>query len=267
MDILRNKAKELLKNHSVELVIGYENGTNGKVRASFVNNPENTDSLIYDERCIQNLAVYLIKKEVYKQGKLAIVANTSCMRAIMMLVSEQQVKEENIIVLGISDDGNFLDFSGFDEIENYLSKTKINLTEKDRLALENLNKMTLEERQEFWKKELAKCFKCFACRAACPLCYCTRCTVECNQPQWIPVPSHLKGNLAWHMMRTMHLAGRCVGCGDCGRACPLDIPVHLLTINMMEEIDKMFGVKPGESRKMPSVLSTFKPDDKENFIL
>ena len=267
MEALKNKAKELLINNTVNLVIGYENGTNGRVRASFAKNAEDADSLIYDERCIQNIAVYLVKKEVSLNGKIAIVANHSVMRTLIMLVSEKQIKKENVIVLGISDERKLLNFSNYNEIEKYISEKKLNLSEKDTELLEKLNKMTLGEKEIFWKKELSKCFKCFACRAACPLCYCTRCTVECNTPQWISVPSDIKGNYAWHIMRTMHLAGRCIGCGDCGRACPLDIPVHLMTINMIEEVDKMFGVKAGTTIEMQSVLSTFNPNDKENFII
>jgi len=35
--------------------------------------------------------------------------------------------------------------------------------------------------------------------------------------KWIPVASHELGNLDYHLMRAMHLAGRCVNCGECAR--------------------------------------------------
>ncbi len=83
----------------------------------------------------------------------------------------------------------------------------LNLAEADRQAVEKLEKMSLAERRRFWQEELSRCFKCYACRAACPLCYCGRCTVECNQPQWIRVPAHDLGNLEWHMYAG-HAPGR-----------------------------------------------------------
>ena len=40
--------------------------------------PDKTGKLIYDERCVQNLAVYLTKAEVKNLGKMAIVATLAC---------------------------------------------------------------------------------------------------------------------------------------------------------------------------------------------
>lgn len=266
MESIRKKAKELLESKQVQVIIGYEKGTSNKSRAAFIKDPAQVDRLIYDEHCTQNLAVYLVKHEVKHLGKMAIVATIPVMRTINMLISEQQVAPENIVVLGISEDGKLLDFSDLTVMESYLQKANIAISAKDKEAIEKLKKMTLQEKFDYWSKALETCIKCYACRAACPLCYCTRCAVECNQPQWIPVQASANGNYEWHMLRAMHLTGRCVGCGECGRACPLDIPVHLLTMHMAEESKKMFGVESGLSMKMDSVLSTYKPEDKDNFI-
>ena len=267
MESIRKKAKELLESNAVQLIVGYENGTSNKVRAAFIKDAGQVDKLIFDERCTQNLAVYLVKHEVKHQGKIGIVATIPVMRTINMLISEEQVKPENIVVLGISEDGKLLDFPDLTVMETFLQKAKIDISAKDKEAIEKLKTMTLQEKFDYWTKALETCFKCYACRSACPLCYCTRCAVECNQPQWIPVQASSNGNYEWHMLRAMHLSGRCISCGECGRACPLDIPVHLLTMHMAEESQKMFGTTTGLVMKMDSVLSTFKPEDKDNFIL
>ena len=44
-----------------------------------------------------------------------------------------------------------------------------------------------------------------------------------------PCAEH-KGNFAWQIARAFHLAGRCVGCGECSRACPAGIDLALLNI-------------------------------------
>jgi Fe-S-cluster-containing dehydrogenase component len=125
--------------------------------------------------------------------------------------------------------------------------------------------MPLSERFNFWIQELSECFKCYACRAACPMCYCHKCTVEQNKPQWIPVASHNLGNLEWHTMRAMHLAGRCVNCDACYHACPKGIPMNFLTKMMLMDAKEIFGAE-GPSLEQGHLLSTFKPNDKENFI-
>src|SRR5512133_1672619 len=99
MNSLISRAKELLENGMVRVIIGYEAGPTGKARPAFITTAQGADSLIYDERCIQNLAVYLTKPEVKSFGKMAIVAALPVMRSSMMLISEQQVFPENITVL------------------------------------------------------------------------------------------------------------------------------------------------------------------------
>lgn len=267
MNNLIARAKELLENKIVQVIVGYEAGPTGVARPAFITNPAKADLLIYDDRCVQNLAVYLTKPEVRNLGKMAIVATLPVMRSIMMLISEQQIFADNIIVLGVSSDGSLLDIADINVMQAYIEKSDLGNPVKDRALLVELNKLSKEERFAYWQKELSKCIKCYACRQACPLCYCTRCTVEVNQPQWIPVQSNTHGNMEWHILRAMHLAGRCISCGECGRACPVGIPCHLLTMQLADEVHNYFKVYAGTSEKMSSVLSTFEPNDKESFII
>jgi len=265
MDELRKRAHELLQSGEVKLVIGYEQGNGNKVRPVFITNPEDTAKLIFDSRCVQNLAVYLSKPEVKTIGKPAIVATLPVLRTIIQLASENQLTDDSAVILGITPDGALRNFSTLEEIETFINQFEIQLEERDKKIIEQINQMTPEERWKFWVDTLTPCFKCYACRAACPMCYCTKCTVEQNQPQWIPVPSHQLGNLEWHFMRAMHMAGRCVDCGACARACPISIPLNLLTKKMMEDMKAQFG----EYRiaiKKGNPMSTFKPEDSETFI-
>lgn len=267
MNNLVARAKELLEDKSVNIVIGYEAGPAGITRPVFVTDPSKTTKLIFDERCVQNLAVYLTKPEVKKYGRMAIVATIPVMRSIMMLISEQQVGAGDIVVLGIASDGNLLDISDITVMQALIEKSDLSNPSRDQALLTELSKLTPEERFAWWQNELSNCIKCYACRQACPLCYCTRCAVEVNQPQWIPVQSNIHGNIEWHILRAMHLAGRCISCGECGRACPVGIPCHLLTMFLADQTFKYFNVHAGTSDKMKSVLSVYEPGDKENFII
>ena len=267
MNNLITRAKELLTGGTVNVVIGYEYGPTGVARPTFITDPAKADKLIYDEKCIQNLAVYLTKAEVKKLGKMAIVATLPVMRSILMLISEQQLKDSDIFILGISAEGKLLEISDLSVLQSFVEKADLGNPQKDKELIARLTKMSIEERFEWWQNELSRCIKCYACRQACPMCYCTRCAVEVNQPQWIPVKSDIQGNMEWHILRAMHLAGRCISCGECGRACPIGIPCHLLTMFLADQTKNYFNVYAGTSDKMKSVLSVYEPGDKETFII
>lgn len=265
MDELRKRARELLETSQVKVVIGYENGTASKTRGVFIENPEDTEKLIFDSRCIQNLAAYLTKREIREKGKMAIEATLPVMRSIIQLASEYQVGDDNLIVLGITPESKLVEYKNLEEVETFVHQYQIELDARNKEIFEKLEKMTPSERWNFWVDELAPCFKCYACRAACPMCYCHRCTVDFNQPQWISVPAHQLGILEWHFMRAVHLTGRCVDCDACYNACPLGIPINLLTKKMVIEAGVHFGgYQP--SIKGGHLMSTYKPQDKDNFI-
>ena len=267
MDSLRTKAKELLSAKTADVIIGYEEGSTGVVRPAFITDTENCNKLIFDERCIHNLAVYLTKTEVKQLGKPAIVATLPVMRSLMMLLSEKQITPENIVILGISEKNELLNFCDIEVLKAYINKCDLKISEEYKTLISDIQKLTPQEKFEYWTKELSRCVKCYACRQACPMCFCVRCAVDDNQPQWIPVKANTHGNMEWHILRAMHLAGRCVSCGECGRACPVAIPCHLLTMFLAEQVYDKFNVYAGTADNMKSVLSTYEPNDKESFII
>jgi formate dehydrogenase (coenzyme F420) beta subunit len=267
MSDLINKVTELLEDKTIDVFIGYEKGSADRVRATFVRTADQAAKLIFDESCTQNLAGYLLKHEVKRLGKIGILANVSALRSMMQLASEFQIKDAEVLVLFANPDGSFTEFTDFQSIETYLETTETGIKSEEQELIAKLEAMTVNERWLFWNKEFGKCIKCYACRAACPMCYCHRCTTDVNQPQWIPVASHELGNLDYHLMRAMHLAGRCVNCGECANACPMDIPLNLLTYQLIDPIKATFGATAGMKADAVYALSTYKPDDKENFII
>jgi ferredoxin len=263
MEELRNKAKELLTAGTVKVVIGYGKGTGEARRPIFVTKPERASDLVADGT--MNLATYLTKHEVRALGRMAIAAVPSTLRSILQLAAEKQLREENVLALAVID-GKLVELGNFDAIEQAVATIPDAISDADRAMIDKLVAMPAAARRAFWAAELGRCVKCYACRSSCPMCYCERCTMDCNRPQWIPVASHAIGNLEYHMVRAMHLAGRCVECGTCGAACPVGIPVHLLTFFAEDSVRRQFGQKGGASAKLDYAMSTFKPDDKEEFI-
>lgn len=267
MEALQKKARALLEAGTAKVVIGYAAGSDAqRYRAIFARQPEQTQQLIWDARCKQNLAAYLVKPEVKALGKPAIVARNATLRTLLQYAAENQLTDEAVLALAVSDAGIVTELPTFAAIEEYLAQQPRGLSPEQQQELARMAQLPLEERWAFWAGELARCVKCYACRAACPLCYCTRCIVDVNQPQWIPVASTELGNLEWNVVRAMHLAGRCVDCGSCAEACPEGIRLDLLNRVLAQEALTQFGAEPGYTTRREYALSTFKPDDKEEFI-
>ena len=86
-------------------------------------------------------------------------------------------------------------------------------------------------------------------------------------PQWVETSPHLRGNLAWHVVRAFHLAGRCVGCGECERACPMDIPLSVLNRKMERLVREKYGFVSGMFTEEVTPFTTFSNEDSDDGIL
>jgi ferredoxin len=266
LDALRTDAAALLRDGRARLVIGYR--ARGDYRAPvFVTNPDKVDVLTCDSGCLQNLAAYLRKPEVRHYKPVAIVARPAVMRSLVILAAESQVAAGDVVILGVGDDvyHGILDLKG---AETLLKEKYAGMAPDPELVrkVKELAAMTPEDRAAFWARELAKCTRCYACRAACPMCYCTRCIVEKNVPQWISTAARSHGNYAWNVIRAFHLAGRCTECGACEAACPQGIPLMLLAVSVAEDVAGEFGGRPGYDLEAKPVIGSFSADDSEDFI-
>jgi Na+-translocating ferredoxin:NAD+ oxidoreductase RnfC subunit len=105
--------------------------------------------------------------------------------------------------------------------------------------------MTPSERAEFWLSQFDRCIRCYACRQACPMCDCPTCLYERDDSLWVGMGIGLNEKRTFHLGRAFHLAGRCVGCNECERVCPMDIPISLLNRRLAQEVEAAFGHRAG----------------------
>jgi len=274
---LREKARELLSEGKAGVVIGYGAGTApDRAVPAFVRRAEDVDRLVWGPECHHNLAVYLTRKEVRGLGRPAIVAMGCTARAVLVQIQEGQLARDDVVVIGMTCEGmgdpvfhkcrrcDVRTPREYDVlIGSELGPAEGDVEDPER---ERLEQASPEERWGYWTDALGRCIRCYACRAACPLCYCERCIVEKNQPQWISTSPEPKGNLSWNITRAMHLAGRCVECEACERACPVDIPLMLLNREISRAVVEHFDYRPGYDRDAKPVLVDFAPADKAEFI-
>ena len=138
-----------------------------------------------------------------------------------------------------------------------------------------------EERSAFWDGHFERCIRCYACRAVCPMCYCDECVVgstnfivnpattadeKANRVCWINRSASPSENAMYHMVRAMHLAGRCTDCGECERVCPVNIPLRLLNTMLEREALEMFQYTTGLDAEQPSLISSFRDGDPNDFV-
>jgi len=122
---------------------------------------------------------------------------------------------------------------------------------KKRVGLDNnLGPQDVEENNQSqrlsrWTYEFQKCIKCYGCRNICPVCFCKECSLEHKElvgtgtlPPEMPV---------FHLVRAVHMAGRCIDCGLCEDACPVDIPLRLLYRKVNEIVVNVFEYETGSS--------------------
>lgn len=311
---LRNEAKALLEQGKVDYIIGFESGSLKFTTTPLITkDKDSVDRLVINPFIVNNLSEYLTELK----GRVGIVAKGCDSRSIVSLIQDNQVKRENVVILGVPCSGiidlskveglvskerdelddvtrdgdkvvvtvsgerkEFLvsevlfdnclgcEFPTPEEYDVLLDKSDPPVTDKTASGkgVETLKEMGQEQRWDFWKKEFSRCIRCYACRNICPACFCERCFVEESEPQWIaPVP-RWQDNLIFQVIRNIHVAGRCTDCGECERACPVDIPLRSLTREMYDIVDDLYHFKAGMNKEAAPLMTHYEVTDPEEFI-
>lgn len=123
--------------------------------------------------------------------------------------------------------------------------------------------LPLEDRFAHWQREMQRCIRCYACRNTCPMCVCRDyCVAQSRDPHWVTQEDDAREKWMFQIIHAMHLAGRCVECGECQRACPVDIPILALKRKLNKEIRELFDHEAGVDPQAVPPLLSFQVEEK-----
>jgi ferredoxin len=292
-EAIRGEARRILSEGLVTAIVGYTAGRRtGSVQPVIISDAASADKLLFTPASVNNLAVYLTKakKEIPKSGRIGIVVKGCDLKALVGLIGESQLKRDDLYLIGVPCAGVLASTAqpateltpetiapkcrecdaqlptGCDYVPNVALPSRPTLDATYAAEIARLESLTPAERWAYWKEQFAKCIKCYACRQVCPFCFCEQCLCDRNKPQMVETTPRPAGNTAWHIVRAMHLAGRCAGCAECERVCPMDIPLNLLNRKMAKELKELFDYESGFEVAEKGPLAMFTEKDDQSFI-
>jgi coenzyme F420-reducing hydrogenase delta subunit/ferredoxin len=281
---IRQKANELLSSKQVDCVIGYEVSRRGRTRPVFIYSPGDTERLVWNPECANNLTTYLPARLRTVKGKhppkpVAVIVKPCDSKAINVMLAENLFQREQVYALGVACEG----IRGADGnlqtrcvtcqeavpivCDTLISGTKSSFIPRvssfAREEIKELQDATSVKRLEFWLGQFDRCIRCYACRQACPMCNCPECLYERDDSTFIGLGIGLNEKRTFHLGRAFHLAGRCVGCNECERACPMGIPIGLLNQKLAEEIESAFDFRAGLTVSPSPIVTILSGEYKE----
>lgn len=252
------KVQEWLETGKVDIFLGYKMIAGHPLPYSF-----SRQNLAEVQDLIEGPARYSLEKMAAEitaarpEIKVGIMARDCNRRALNVLTVHQQVAPGQVEVLEVgccpSPLREHADCSALESKEVGFYKKEVGIDNNQ--SLESVENFEPQDRFSRWMYEFQKCLKCYGCRNICPVCFCKECSLEHEDligtgelPPEVPI---------FHLVRAVHMAGRCIDCGLCEDACPADIPLRLLYRKVNDIVAKLFDYKTGISLKQAPLSLIF----------
>lgn len=263
--------KNILDEGKADLILGFTSGENelGCI-PHFIRDDEGLKTLKWDKECTPNLAKYLLDR---KNNNTAIIAKPCDARAIVMYMAESQINRNSVYIIG-------MECTGMENKEGKPSPGCAECTVRTPpvydvlIKNQDLDMKTIKHKKEEksldsedrlarFQNEISKCILCYSCRQACYGCYCDTCFMERGVPNWLPSDIDTGSKMIFHLGHAIHLAGRCVGCGACERACPSGVNIRYLINHLSDFCKELYGYEAGVNPDEVPAMTAFDIKDRE----
>lgn len=313
-EVLVSKASELLKNGTVDRVLGWKAGEFDYdiTPAVFHTGEELEQDFVWNDFCGANFSKYLVSETGKSENKILVFLKPCDTYSFNQLLTEHRFDREKVYAVGVGCNG-MLDVAKLRSSADGI--LRVHTEDPDKVAVETLydgtvtldraellpdrcvncksrkhvaydellgsdgevldchrfdeveqiERMTPDERYAFWQGELSRCIRCNACRDVCPACTCEKCVFD-NPQSGVEnkAPATSFEEQMFHIIRAFHVAGRCTDCGDCSRVCPQHIPLHLLNRKFIKDIDNFYGdYQAGAEVGSRAPIVNYRTDDLE----
>ena len=313
-EVLVSKASELLKNGTVDRVLGWKVGEFDYdiTPAVFYTGEELEQDFVWNDFCGANFSKYLVSETGKSENKILVFLKPCDTYSFNQLLTEHRFDREKVYAVGVGCNG-MLDMAKLRSSADGI--LRVNTEDPDKVAVETLydgtvtldraellpdrcvncksrkhvaydellgsdgevldshrfdeveqiERMTPDERYAFWQGELSRCIRCNACRDVCPACTCEKCVFD-NPQSGVEnkAPATSFEEQMFHIIRAFHVAGRCTDCGECSRVCPQHIPLHLLNRKFIKDIDNFYGdYQAGAEVGSRAPIVNYRTDDLE----
>jgi formate dehydrogenase subunit beta len=253
---IKERVTELLNNGEIKGFLAPKN-ENGHIKPHLFLTSDELDQLSIGDGSTPGNARYPLVKILAKLlqnhsgERLGILVRGCDQRALETLTAWNQIDLELVVPIGVACPEELAQACGcgLPYPDAWLEGEQVEPKNPRPMEWEG---KTLLQRSQNWIAEFAKCIKCYGCRNICPACFCKECSLESADvvtrgeiPPEFPM---------FHLVRALHMIGRCVDCGLCEEACPAEIPLRTLYKRINEIIETRFQFKPGIEQSEPSPL-------------
>ena len=245
---IKQTVRQWLESDTVDIFLGYKTIDGHPIPHGFTKNSlVELDSMVTspDRYSLEKLALHL--KSRHPEAVIGMFARDCNKRALNVLVVWNQIEADTIKTFDLNCCPSRLkkhaDCSYLEPETPGHFKQQAGLAKNTEIT--DAERFDQSERLSRWMYELQKCIKCYGCRNICPVCFCKECSLE--HPDLVH-SGHLPPEVPiFHLVRATHMAGRCIDCGLCEEACPMDIPLRLLYRKVGQIVSDVFEYETGNS--------------------
>ncbi len=254
IDKVRQRVKELLGQGEIKGFLGLSN-KNGQVAPHLFTDAGELETLVLGDFKGPGDARYPLNKvliqlsRAYPEERFGVLVRGCDERGLKNLFVWNQLEPKKVVSVGIPCPQELADACGCPQPypDDSVAPPVAEGAEARHLA--EMEALEIKDRFARWMGVFSKCIKCYGCRDICPMCFCKECSLEMDE--LIPTGQMPPEVPIFHLVRAVHMAGRCIDCGLCNEACPVDIPLRTLYKKVGDILHKEFDYRPGFDKGKP----------------